>query len=137
MSVLLGRDVPELVKIGPTVQGLKKSLVMATTTRAQAKRRTEEDERTEQKEKQSGAKATPVVEQVDSDVAMESRVQLKNSLENAAVQHKAEGLKAPEKRSTSMQRGRSCSTWKRSRDCSVKTLLCSRCGKRQKESARR
>jgi hypothetical protein len=97
MSVLLGRDVPELVKIGPTVQGPKKSLVMATTTRAQAKKRMEEDERTEQKEKQSGAKATPVVEQVDSDVAMESRVQLKNSLDNAAVQHKAEGLKAPEK----------------------------------------
>eukprot|EP00731_Ephydatia_muelleri_P017890 Em0010g988a len=34
MSVLLGRDVPELVKIGLTVQGPIKSLVMATTTRA-------------------------------------------------------------------------------------------------------
>ena len=68
MSMLLGRDVPELVKIGP-----------------------------KQKEKQSGAKATPVVEQVDSNVAMDSRVQLKNSLDNAAVLHKAEGMKAPEK----------------------------------------
>ena len=49
-------------------------------------------------EKQSGAKAfTPVVEQVDSDVAMDSRVQLRNSLDNAAVLHTAEGLKAPEK----------------------------------------
>ena len=97
MSVLFGRDVPELVKIGPMVHGPKKSLVMATITRARAKKRMEEDERTEQKEKQSGAKATPVVEQVDSDVAMDSRVQLKNSLDNAAVLHKAEGLKAPEK----------------------------------------
>ena len=94
MSVLLGRDVPELVKIGPTVEGPKKSLVMAATTRAQAKKRMEEDARTVQKEKQSGAKATPVMEQVDSDVAMDS---LKNSLDNAAVLHKAEGLKAPEK----------------------------------------
>ena len=49
-------------------------------------------------EKQSGAKAfTPVVEQVDSDVAMDSRVQLRNSLDNAAVLHTAERLKAPEK----------------------------------------
>ena len=49
-------------------------------------------------EKQSGAKAfSPVVEQVDSDVAMDSRVQLRNSLDNAAVLHTAEGLKAPEK----------------------------------------
>ena len=94
MSVLLGRDVPELVKIGPTVEGPKKSWVMAATTRAQAKKRMEEDARTVQKEKQSGAKATPVMEQVDSDVAMHS---LKNSLDNAAVLHRAEGLKAPEK----------------------------------------
>ena len=94
MSVLLGRDVPELVKIGPTVQGPTKSLVMATTTQAQAKKRMEEDACIEQKEKQIGAKATPVLEQGDSDVAMDS---LKNSLDNAAVLHKAEGLKAPEK----------------------------------------
>ncbi|KAL5516832.1 hypothetical protein EMCRGX_G002255 [Ephydatia muelleri] len=94
MSVLLGRDVPELVKIGPTVEGPKKSWVMAATTRAQAKKRMEEDARTVQKEKQSGAKATPVMEQVDSDVAMDS---LKNSLDNAAVLHRAEGVKAPEK----------------------------------------
>ena len=92
ISVLLGRDVPELVKIGPTVQGTKKSLVMVMTTRAEAKKWMEEEARTEQKEKQSGAKAfTPVVEQVDSDVAMDNRVQLRNSLDNAAVLHTAEG----------------------------------------------
>ena len=39
MSVLLGR---ELVKISPTIQGPKKSLVMATTMRAQAKKRMED-----------------------------------------------------------------------------------------------
>ena len=47
ISVLLGRDGPELVKIGPTVQGIKKSLVMAMTTWAEAKKRMEEDARRE------------------------------------------------------------------------------------------
>ena len=96
MSVLLGRDVPELVKIGQMVQGPTKSLVMAMTTPAQSKKQME-DACTEQKEKQDGAKATPVVEQVNSDVAMDSRMQLKNSLDNVAVLHKAEDFKAPEK----------------------------------------
>ena len=38
MSVLLGRDVPELIKISQTVERPERSLVMATTTRAQAKK---------------------------------------------------------------------------------------------------
>ena len=94
ISVLLGRDVPELVKIGPTVEGTKKSLVMAMTTLAEAKKWMEEDAR---REAEWGKGLTPVVEQVDSDVAMDSRVQLRNSLDNAAVLHTAERLKAPEK----------------------------------------
>ena len=98
MSVLLGRDVPELVKIGPTVQGPKKSLVMAATTRAQARKKMEEDARTEQKENQSGARPKPVVEQGDKDVAKENGVQLKSRLDNAAVSHEAEGLVVSEKR---------------------------------------
>ena len=98
MSVLLGRDEPELVKIGPTVQGPIKSLVMATTTRAQARKEMEGDACTEQKEKQSGARPRPVVEQGDSNVARENGVQLKSRLDSAAVLHEAEGLKVPEKR---------------------------------------
>ena len=62
MSVLLGRDVPELVKIGPTVEGPMKYLAMAATTRAEAKKRQEEDSCTEQQENQSGARAKHVVE---------------------------------------------------------------------------
>ena len=76
ISVLLGRDVPELVKIGPMVQGTKKSLVMAMTTWAEAKKWMEEDAR---REAEWGKGLTPVVEQVDSDVAMDSRVQLRKA----------------------------------------------------------
>ncbi|KAL5515437.1 hypothetical protein EMCRGX_G000601 [Ephydatia muelleri] len=57
-----------------------------------ARKKMEEDARTEQKEKQSGARPKPVVEQGDKDVAKENGVQLKSRLDNAAVLHEAEGL---------------------------------------------
>ena len=132
MSVLLGRDVPELVKISPTVQGPMKSLAMAATTRAQAKKRREEDTRTEQKEKQSGARAKPVVEQVDSDVAVDNGVQPKSRLDKAAVPDEAEGLKAPEEwleTHPNKEREKVFNVDEISRDCSWKTLVCSHCGK--------
>eukprot|EP00731_Ephydatia_muelleri_P000442 Em0001g442a len=57
-----------------------------------SRKKMEEDARTEQKEKQSGARPKPVVEQGDKDVAKENGVQLKSRLDNAAVLHEAERL---------------------------------------------
>ena len=48
-SVLLGRDVPELVQIGGATEE-----VLAAITRAQAKRRSREEESASKKEKESG-----------------------------------------------------------------------------------
>ena len=93
MSVML---VPELVKIGPTVQGPMKSWVMQQLR--ELRQRRDEKIRVLNIKKQSGASVKPVVEQLDSEVAVDNGVQPKSRLDKVAVQDEAEGLKTPEER---------------------------------------
>ena len=70
VPVLLGRDVPELIKIlqASKLPGLRSTELSLATTRAQAQRQENEEERT-QKEAESGTRTNPVHQIADDDEA--------------------------------------------------------------------